>query len=138
MVNIVTPQEALIYTMVTMSAVDSDMSNDELQTIGDIVRTLPAFIMYDDNELTSTARDCGKIMSGPNGLDDILDTIAASLPKKLYHTAYALAVEIASSDLDVAPEEIRFLQLLRDRLNLKKLEIAGIEFSAKVRYRRLI
>lgn len=137
MAQTVTQQEALIYTMVTMSAVDSDMSDDELRKIGDVVRSLPAFDDFDEELLTKVAQACGDIMGGPDGLNEVLDCIAASLPKKLHHTAYALAVEIASADLDVVPEEIRFLALLRDRLNLKKLDISAIEFSAKVRFRRI-
>lgn len=132
----VTQAEALIYTMVTMSAVDSDMSDAELQKIGDVVRSLPAFDDFNADDLTKVARACGEVMSASDGLTQVLDVIADGLPKKLYLTAYALAVEVASADLDVQPEEIRFLQLLRDRLNLKKLDIAAIEFSAKIRFRR--
>jgi hypothetical protein len=48
--------------------------------------------------------------------DRILNAIAETLPKKLYETAYALTV--AAVDRNVCNEEIRFLELLRDRLGL--------------------
>ena len=38
---------ALIYTMVIMSAADSDMTDKELFTIGDIIQTIPAFEDFD-------------------------------------------------------------------------------------------
>jgi hypothetical protein len=67
----------------------------------------------------------------------VLDIIATSLPTKFYDTAYALAVEVAAADLHVGQEELRFLQLLRDRLDLDKLAVAAIEHSARVRHRIL-
>ena len=47
-----------------------------------------------------------------------------------------LMVEIAASDLLVDDEELRFLEMLRDRLDLDPLVVAAIERSARVRYRR--
>jgi tellurite resistance protein len=40
------PQEALIYAMITISAVDRNISDEELQRIGSIVRELPPFEDY--------------------------------------------------------------------------------------------
>ena len=70
-----------------------------------------------------------------DGLDEILSVIQTSLPARLYETAYALAIEVASADLHVEQEELRFLQMLRDQLELDKLVVAAIERSARVRYR---
>ena len=58
-----------------------------------------------------------------------------TLPAPLYETAYALAVEVAAVDLHVEQEELRFLQILRDYLEVDKLIAAAIERSARVRYR---
>jgi hypothetical protein len=63
--------------------------------------------------------------------------IANTLVPRLYETAYALAVEVAAADLHVEQEELRFLQLLRDRLDLDKLTVAAIEHGARVRYRTM-
>ncbi|MGI9387708.1 MAG: tellurite resistance TerB family protein, partial [Methyloligellaceae bacterium] len=81
------------------------------------------------------AQACGERLSADNGLDAVLELIARILPEKLYETAYALAVEIAAADLDVKQEELRFLQLLRDQLELDKLPVGAIEHSARVRHR---
>lgn len=129
--------EALIYVMVILSAVDRTMTDAELKKIGDIVRTLPIFRDFDPELLVSTAEAVGSILQRNTGLDEALDLIAMSLPEKLYETAYALAVEVAAVDLDVQQEELRFLQYLRDRLNVDKLSVAAIERSARVRYRLL-
>jgi hypothetical protein len=55
------------------------------------------------------------------------------LPKKLRETAYALALEVAAADLDVKPEEMRFLDMLRDSLELDKLTTAAIERGIRAR-----
>ena len=50
---------ALVYVMVTVSAVDRAMTDDELHRIGEIVSNLPVFSDYDDNDLVKTAEACG-------------------------------------------------------------------------------
>lgn len=134
MANKVSQQEALIYAMVTLSAADSKMTDRELAKIGDIVRGLPIFSAFDPEKLVPTAEACGAILQEEDGLDRILDVIAA-LPAPLHETAYALAIEVAAADLHVEQEELRFLQMLRDRLNLNTLAAAAIERGARARYR---
>jgi tellurite resistance protein len=129
-------QEALIYAMVTLSAADTKMTDRELAKIGDVVRGLPAFGDFDPEQLVPTAEACGAILQEEDGLDRVLNIIAA-LPTRLHETAYALAVEVAAADLHVEQEELRFLQMLRDRLDLDKLAVAAIERSAQARYRSL-
>jgi tellurite resistance protein len=127
-------QEALVYAMVTMSAVDRIISDGELSKIGAIVNQLPIFKGFDVAHLVKTAEKSGDILSEDDGLDTILDSIADALPKKLHETAYALAVEVAAVDRTVGNEEIRFLELLRDKLNLDTLVIAAIERGARARH----
>lgn len=128
--------DALIYVMVTMSAVDRSMTDAELQRIGNIVSQLPVFSDYDVDGLVSAAEACGKAISAKDGLTKTLDLIAASLPEKLHETAYALALEIAAADLKVEQEELRYLELLRDKLKLSKLVVAAIERGARARHMR--
>jgi tellurite resistance protein len=133
----VSAHEALIYAMVTMAAADRTMTDQELLKIGDIVKTLPVFTGYEPERLVKTAEGCGAFLNHEDGIDEILDIIASVLPARLYETAYALAIEVAAADLHVEQEELRFLQMLRDRLNLDKLSTAAIERSARVRYRTM-
>jgi hypothetical protein len=56
---------ALVYVMVTISAVDRAMTDDELHRIGEIVSNLPVFD-YDDNELVKTA-EAWRILSADGG-----------------------------------------------------------------------
>ena len=138
MSDTLSPQEALIYVMVTMSAAEGTISDVETAGIGRIVQTLPVFDNFEPEHLVQTAKECGELLSSDSeGLDHVLNLIADALPSKFHDTAYALAVEIAAADLEVAQEELRFLQLLRDKLGLEKLVVAAIERAARARLRTL-
>ena len=128
-------QEALIYVMVIVSASDNKMTDNELATIGDMIKMLPVFQGYDGNRIIPAAQRCGDILQEDNGLQLVLELVGDVLPHKLYDTAYALAVEVAAADLHVEQEELRILQLLRDRFKLDKLTVAAIERGAIARHR---
>ena len=133
----ISAEEALVYTMVMASAVDGQMGDEELAHIGDLVQTLPAFRNFDSGRLVAVSQACSALLAGHDGLDGVLALIRDSLPAKIHDTAYALAVEVAASDLRLKPEELRFLSRLRDALSLDKLTCAAIERGAIARYRRL-
>lgn len=130
----ISPENALIYIMVTMSAVDSAMSDIELRTIGDIVKHLPAFEKFDTERLIPVAKECASILQEDGGLDAVFGLASDALPPHLRETGYAVAVEIASADMPVGQEEMRLLQLLRDALGLDKLIAAAIERGARARH----
>lgn len=133
----ITPQDALIYIMVTVSAADARMTDAELSSIGNLVHRLPVFTGFDLDTVPEIAERCYELLTKDDGLDRILDIAHQALPEKLYETAYALAVEVAAADLHVEQEELAFLQLMRDLWNLDELSVAAIERSARVRFRKL-
>lgn len=128
-------QEALIYVMVMVSASDSSMTDKELHSIGEIIKTLPVFSSFDQQRIVAVSQDCGERLQAENGMANTFAVIAASVPPAYRDTAYALGVEIAIADVAVAQEELRVLQLLRDALALDKLTVAAIERGAQARYR---
>ena len=132
--EILSPQRALIYIMVVMAAADREMTDRELKRVGDQVRNLPAFADFDEQELVPSAEECAAQLGREGGLDRFLDIIVASLPSRLSETAYALACEIAAADLKVRQEELRLLQILRDRLGLDRLVASAIERAVKARH----
>ncbi len=129
-------EQALIYTMVTMSGVEGRINTVELAEIGHIVKHLPIFRHFDDARLTNVAQEVGEILQEPEGLNAVLGLVEEALPAKLRETAYALAVEVAASDLAVGKEELRFLAILRDKLGLDKLVTAALERSVIARYHK--
>lgn len=125
---------ALIYTMVLMSAADSEMTDSELYSIGEIVRTLPAFEGFDPDQLPKAAEDCAEILGQENGLETVITLVRDTLPQRLRETAYAVACDIAATDGIVGPEESRLLEMLRHGLEIERLVAAAIERGAKARY----
>jgi tellurite resistance protein len=128
---------ALIYTMVIVSAAESDMPDAELRIIGDIVGDMPVFRDFDQRELPSVLNDCTELISRENGLEETLKVIKAALPAKLRETAYAIACDLVASHGEAGQEELRVLELLRHRLNLEPLIAAAIERGARARFRTL-
>ncbi len=127
-------ENALIYIMVTMSAVDRAMSDTELRDIGNIVQTLPAFRDFNPERLIPVAKECAAILQEDGGLDAVFGLVKDALPPHLRETGYALAVEIAAADLSIGAEELRLLQLFRDVLDIDKLVAAAIERGARARH----
>ena len=100
----------------------------------ELVQTLPIFGDFDEHRLLGVAQEAGDILQDSEGLNAILGLIKGALKPRLRETAYALAVEVAASDLAVGKEELRFLAMLRDTLGLDKLVTAALERSAIARY----
>ena len=128
---------ALIYTMVIVSAADSEMPDAELRIIGDIVEDLPVFRDFDQRELPRLLNDCTQLMSGENGLEETLTAIKTALPAKLRETAYVIACDLVAVDGEASREERRILVLIRDRLKIDRLIAAAIERSARARFQTL-
>ena len=126
--------DALIYTMVLVSAADNNMPDVELTSIGDAVLHLPVFRDFDRKNLTKATQDCTRLLQDSDGLDKAFKMIKSALPAKLCETAYALACDVAAADGKVTQEESRILEMVRDRLAIGRLPAAAIERGARARY----
>ena len=128
---------ALIYTMVIVSAAESELPDAELRIIGDIVRDLPVFRDFDRSELPRVLSDCTELMSREKGLEETLTAIKAALPAKLRETAYAIACDLVASNGEAKQEELHVVELLRHRLNIDRLIASAIARGARARFRTL-
>ena len=124
---------ALVYVMVAISSVDRAMTDDEFARIGEIVSKLPVFADCDENDLLKTAEACGEILSADDGLQQVLRLVRKALPEKLRETAYWVALEVAEADRLVRPEEIRFLDMLGNELELDRSTTAAMERGIRAR-----
>ncbi len=96
---------------------------------------MPICAGFDHDQIVPIAEACGALLREDDGLDNMLAIIKAALPPRLYETLYACAVEVAAAEWHVEQEELLFLQMLRDELEIDDLIVAAIERSARVRYR---
>jgi tellurite resistance protein len=125
---------ALINTIMKLSASDTNISDAELRTIGDMVLHLPVFEDFNRKRLPRVGADCAKLLNEENGLEEALSLIKKALPKKLRETAYALACEVAAADGAASQEELRLLEMIRYRLDIDRLAAAAIERGARARH----
>lgn len=132
-----TAHDALIHLMIVAASSDSAMTEKELVRIQALIGRLPVFEGFDKARLAAVANACADKLNSAGGLDQVMDDAIAALPKKLQDTAYAVAVEITSVDLYLEQEELRFLEMLRDKLDLDRLTTAAIETAARARHRRM-
>lgn len=131
------PHGALIYTMVIVSAADANMSDREMETIGEIIGHLPVFRGFARKTLPTLLNGCAEALAGENGLEVTLEAIKASLPPNLRETAYAIACDLVAADGEASQEELRVLELLRYRLDIERLTAAAIERGARARAQTL-
>ena len=131
------PHDALIYTMVIVSAADRDMTDAELAIIGDIVGHLPVFRDFDRQHLPGVLEACTRLLNRNDGLEEAFAAIKEALPANLRETAYAIACDVAAADGEASQEELRVLEMMRHRLAIDRLIAAGIERGARARFQRL-
>jgi uncharacterized tellurite resistance protein B-like protein len=131
------PQEAIIYLMVMTSASDGDMQEDEMRTIGRVVRSFPLFSEQDEHALVSTAAACGRLMSSQDGLHKVFDAAKTALPAHLSETAYAAMVDVVTADGGLDVTELHILQMARDKLGVSDQGAGAIEHAARARHTTL-
>jgi tellurite resistance protein len=132
-----TAHEALIHIMVIAASADSKVSDRELEIISRLVNRSPVFETFDHSDLGQVAAQAIDLIKDSSNLERAMEMILGSLPARLHDTAYALAVEVASVDLRLEQEELRYLEMIRDHLVLDGLIAAAIEASARARLRKV-
>jgi len=130
-----TAHEALIHVMVIAASADARVSDRELEIISRLVTRSPVFDTFERTQLGQVAAQAIDLIKDSSNLDKVLAMVLEGVPPRLHDTAYALAVEVASVDLRLEQEELRFLEMIRDGLNLDGLVAAAIEASARARLR---
>ena len=132
-----TPQDALLATMVAVSASDENMKTSELVAIERIVNHLPAFAEFDTDRIEWISRTVLDLLEDPEGLDALFGIIRDALPERLHETAYAMACDIAAADGRLDQEELQILLEIRHELNVDRLTAAALERGARARHMTL-
>ncbi|MEO1405193.1 MAG: tellurite resistance TerB family protein [Pseudomonadota bacterium] len=134
MSDTLTPQDAIIYLMVTTAAADGEFDDAELRTIGRVVRSFPLFTDADESQLVRTAEDCGKLMSSEDGLQKVMAVAKSSIPSHLGETAYAAVIDVVTADEALDPAELRILEMVRDTLSISDEGASALERAARARH----
>jgi len=132
-----TAKDALVAVMMGVTIADENIRTAELVKIYTLVNHLPVFADYDADRLDRVSRTVFDLLDQDDGLDALFGLIRATLPERLYETAYALACDVAAADGRVTESEGRMLIELREELVIDRLHAAAIERGARARYQTL-
>ena len=130
----ISPQAALVYTMVVAAESDREVVDAEIHIIGDLVNHLPIFKTMDRAEVTGMATACSTLLARENGLDQVFSQIREALPAPLRETAYALACDVIAVDSRLQKDEMQALERIRQQLEVDPTTARTIERAAQVRF----
>jgi uncharacterized tellurite resistance protein B-like protein len=129
-----TPQDALVALMITVSFSDEAIRTAELVAIQRIVNHLPVFADYDVDRIRVVGQTVFDLMEVEDGLDALFGLIRDALPERMYETAYALSCDVVAADGRARDIELRMLEEVRDELKIDRLHAAAIEWGARARH----
>ncbi len=129
----ISPETALVYIMVTVSASDEEMTDSELNRMTGIIGYLPAFRNYNIERLRTDTDTCIELLQSEEGLDAVLGLIDEAVPESHMDLVYGLACEVAASDGSLSQEELRLLEMIRHFFNIDRLTAAAIERGVAAR-----
>ncbi len=128
------PQEALVYTMVAAAEADHEIADPEIDLIGDLGNHLPIFRTVDRARLTEIATACSEALAQPGGREQVFRQIRAALPRQLRDTAYALACDVIAIDSRLQRNEMETLERIRAELEVDPAMARSIERVAEIRF----
>ncbi len=129
--------EALVLTMVLVSAADGGMTDREIGIMSGLVQTLPAFQEFTSNELSDVSERAANLLHEDDGLAHAGRLMRDALSIKLRETAYALACEVVAGGDGARRQSLEMLDFVRGELGLDALISAAIERGVRARYQRV-
>ncbi|ABI63074.2 putative cytosolic protein [Granulibacter bethesdensis] len=132
-----TPQEALVCTMVLVAAADGGITDREIGTMAGLVQFLPVFQGFTAQELASASDATVNLLRDENGLAHASRLIRNALPNRLRETAYALACEVIAASSEAQQPSLRMLEMVAHELHLDPLVITAIERCTRARHQRV-
>ena len=129
--------EALVLTMVLVSAAEGGMTDREIGIMSGLVQTLPAFQDFTREALASVTDRAANLLHEEDGLAHASRLMCTALRPKLRETAYALACEVVAGGEGARRQSLEMLDFVRAELGLDPLISAAIERGVRARYQRV-
>jgi tellurite resistance protein len=129
--------EALVLTMVLVSAADGGMTDREIGIMSGLVQTLPAFQDFTSDALADVTERAVSLLHEDDGLEHAGRLMRAALSGKLRETAYALGCEVVAGGDGAKRQSLDMLDFVRGELGLDTLISAAIERGVRARYQRV-
>ena len=129
--------EALVLTMVLVSAADGGMTDREIGIMSGLVQTLPAFQDFTTEQLADVTERAAGLLHDDDGLAHAARLMRAALNPRLRETAYVLACEVAAGGQGPRRQSLDMLDFVRGELALDPLVTTAIERGVRARYQRV-
>ncbi|HYZ23780.1 MAG TPA: tellurite resistance TerB family protein [Rhodopila sp.] len=129
--------EALVLTMVLVSAADGGITDREIGTMSGLVQTLPAFEDFTSEQLAEVTDRTVSLLREEDGLAHAARLMRSALNLRLRETAYALACEVIAGDRGTKQQSFDMLEFVKVELELDPLIAAAIERGVRARHRRV-
>jgi tellurite resistance protein len=129
--------EALVLTMVLVSAADGGMTDREIGIMSGLVQTLPAFQDFTSSQLAEVTERAAGLLHEDDGLAHAARLMREALSSKLRETAYALACEVVAGGEGARRQSLDMLDFVRAELGLDQLISSAIERGVRARYQRV-
>ena len=129
--------EALVLTMVLVSAADGGITDREIGIMSALVQTLPAFQDFTKGALADVTERAVDLLHDDDGLAHAARLMRAALKPKLRETAYAFACEVVAGGQGARRQSLDMLDFVRGELGLDQLVSAAIERGVRARYQRV-
>jgi tellurite resistance protein len=129
--------EALVLTMVLVSAADGGMTDREIGIMSGLVQTLPAFQDFTSERLADVTERAATLLNDDDGLAHAGRLMRDALNTRLRETAYALACEVVAGGQGARRQSLEMLEFVRGELGLDPLISAAIERGVRARYQRV-
>ena len=128
--------EALVLTMVLVSAADGGITDREIGVMSGQVQTLPVFQGFTTDQLVDVTDAAVGLLRETDGLSHAGRLIRAALTPNLRETAYALACEVVAGDQTARQSSLQMLDFVRNELGLDPLISVAIERGVRARHQR--
>jgi len=129
----ISPETALVYTMVLVSISDAEMQDSEITRMTGMIGYMPAFQNYNIERLRVDTSACVDLINSEEGLEAVLGLITEAIPDSFKDLVYAVACEVAASDGTLTQEELRLLEMIRHYIDIDRLTAAAIERGVAAR-----
>jgi hypothetical protein len=129
--------EALVLTMVLVSAADGGITDREIGTMSGLVQTLPVFEDFTADQLADVTDWTVTLLREEDGLAHAGRMMRAALNGRLRETAYALACEVVAGDRGTKQQSFDMLDFVREELELDTLIATAIARGVRARHQRV-
>ncbi|MHC2068674.1 tellurite resistance TerB family protein [Bremerella sp. T1] len=113
-----TPQESFAGILMGASGCDGHIADEEVNSLITCLVRMKLYQRYDGRQYGKTLNKLHGFMK-KKGVDALIDSCTATLPKELAKAAFANACDIVLADGIVEPDEKAFIEKLREKLKIE-------------------